>query len=126
MSARIHAYVKWLAVLLLAQSGNSSAWDAVFGWLKTQLRRRRPGACPPDLAVALVYLLKEQPVRRERIHALGPPLRQNVERLPRNERNWLVKYWPQVLSVETQELLPSTDELRHWLETPSLWEMPTP
>jgi hypothetical protein len=119
------AAVKSYALLCLAAVGDGRAWDDVFGWLRNRLRRdeskkygshvlaHSPAVCAID------YLLRhgaEQP--HDRAERLAKVLRENKNRLPEREEQWLSTVWSALQRDDAGLGLPSPGALIDWSRDP--------
>ena len=93
-----NAAVRDYAVLGLAAFGDDRAWDDILAHLTRRLRvpHRRVGE-PPEVAVAVIYLLTNVGGRPEGVHALVNLLRGSWDNLTVQEHAWLTGNWPQAL-----------------------------
>jgi hypothetical protein len=117
--------VKGYALLCLAAVGDGRAWDHVFGWLRYRLHRDEsmkhgsPVVAHSPTVAAVDYLLRhggEQP--HDRAERLAKVLRENKDRLPEREEQWLSTTWQALQRDDGPPRLPSPGCLIDWSRDP--------
>ena len=117
--------VKSYSLLCLAAVGDGRAWDEVFDWLGSRLRRDEssrygsPVLAHSPAVAAVDYLLRHGGEQLyDRAERLATVLRERRSRLPGREEQWLSTAWPALQRHDEPPGLPSPDCLIDWSRDP--------